>query len=580
MEKKLIQIANDLFGLAQRTEKEFLSFGESVFSLVNLNREHGERAEKLVRSIEDGTLMDLNVFKHLVGNVGGDRQSISEIFKDMDIRLQQLDGQIKDILGLHENLKKVCTNLDVIGLLMKIESAKLTGQSFNSVIGSLEDLGNKINRNYLDIGKHSESIHLQINELRVNLHKWLQHLLSRESTTMRGKGEDLLAEMENRQSHILESSRSIHELGSQIAPEISDMVQILQFHDISRQQMEHVSHALERVSGHVAKRSDINGDEPDHFGCYRDTKILELQISQLEHVIDESNEKAQQLSEKINNTAQIMQQQTTLSEKLEEMMGQENDGLHDVNLYFNGLMGELTEMRESASSGINSINSIIEAVNDISAVVKIVETHRRELELLTWNTIIMAYNSGSGSMGLGVLSNAIMALTDSVQSEIAENNRIVKTVLDSSTALKELLTQNLTQQLENASKDYENTDNMTDRLQDDLKRIEEVVTQTKTFEEGVEQTIGQVKFDKVVVPELEHFSEMIEDVKKSFLELLPEGYAADHADEIEIARLEQQYTMQSEREIHRSVFQTESTDSAPTSSTDNAGEFGDNIELF
>ncbi|MRR38890.1 methyl-accepting chemotaxis protein, partial [bacterium] len=194
---------------------------------------------------------------------------------------------------------------------------------------------------------------------------------------------------------------------AETAESIAEVVTSLQFHDITRQQIEHVKEAMDDLVPNLTAQS---GDPLKSASEMAD--VCELQEAQLRHAHEELSDAVVRV---VENLRAIARQQARLSDETRVMAGTADRAGSSFFADMENGMGRVTEvLTDNAVANRNlasAMETVVASVRDIAIFVTDIEEIGSEIELIALNSQVKAANTGEGGAALGVLAEAIQHLS-------------------------------------------------------------------------------------------------------------------------------------------------------------------------
>lgn len=579
----LAQASRRLHEVSGSTESEFLAIGSQLHDF------HGRAGEILQMSNE--------VVAQVTGEeVIGAIERLHEILRVMDEYLSHADHESEQgsstfatILGHLDKVgqplagfKKINKSLSMLGISTKIESARL-GQS----AAGFDTLANDVSKLSVQVTEKSNTIMGQKEQLSAAIRQTLLKVVSvaaqqrGDTRSIIGKTNGSLSVLNDINSRCSSAATVISGVSAEVAQSIGEVVTSLQFHDISRQQIEHVQETLDQLSERLTQAA---GNEPrDLIADAGD--LCELQAAQLEHARSELLGAVESI---IGNLRAIVQQESHLSDRTRTIAGVADKV---DSSFFADMEGDLSLVSDALTQNAEENRNLTRAMSDVAGTVgKIsyfvtdIENIGQEIELIALNAQIKAARTGSEGAALGVLAEAIQRLSHETRVHttiVSETLRSITTFIDSlckgvdedaadMEAEVGTMVADLKQLLESLRLINENLVSLLGRMDREVQSLSSDI-EAATGGITVHSTIGRV------------LAEVIELVNRVIAEvrvIIPAATGAARAERLrEVAG---RYTMHSERKIHASFAGSAKADSfnhtgkAETS----ADDLGDNVELF
>lgn len=586
-----------LLRLVSTTEDEFLGIGSrlqdfyartaliSTASLSVTEMVGGEEIKSGIRELVEITDKIRYLLKHL--KVEAEQSSIS--LKETLLMIGKVDEPMA-------GFKKIMKILHVLGTSTKIESARLgeLGTSFQNVADDVENLAVQIN---------DKSVRILIEN--ISLSDKIKQTLNRMSEIDTVKDEDVNLVMHQIRSHLdiisgvhrkcSETSEVIAASSSEVSAKIYEIVTSMQFHDITRQQLEHVLEALTDLESKITL--SINQSDNSSGFCTIDNEIAgevygvcKLQSAQLLHARDLLTNAVSGIVDKLTG---IASSERAIAEQTRSIIAT-SDGADDSLLVEieKSLQPVIELLAESASANRNladAVSSVAETVSQISTFVNDIEMIGEDIKLIALNSQIKAALAGKEGSALGVLAEAIQRLSIDACVQTAAVTDTLNQITRATDAL-------LNGVSADTSRDDTDIELMAYRLKTLIESIRTIndnvvstLARTDTSVHELSNDIDSATFGITVHNEVAREIECITAELGQITERIRE-YAPDLT-EVDLEALSGRYTMNSERKIHAAITGTSlalfGDSSEPdvqfdsdTSAMEDNSELGDNVELF
>lgn len=226
-------------------EEEFLALGAGI---QKFSRDAKDLAAQAAALTELTAGEDLS---HVVEALGYELGQINEVCgfsrREADVqRLVLIMGLIDTLKARMGNFRKIVRTLQVLGVTTRIESARLgdKGRGFMNLAVQVDSLGQNIVDSWAKIDADSKGLkeHVGTALSRTQTLVREQELVAGQAL---GKGRENLDTLNRLTAHSGEVSQRLSKHASEISAHVGSVVASLQFHDIARQQVEHVSEAVE-----------------------------------------------------------------------------------------------------------------------------------------------------------------------------------------------------------------------------------------------------------------------------------------------------------------------------------------------
>jgi methyl-accepting chemotaxis protein len=588
----LRNIRGEQLALTGSTEEEFLVIGAGLHDFqrraVNItgvaqdlvNLVTGEEIVNGIKSLDRIVgLMDF----FLTNALGKNEQSYSTLSRVVEV-LNDLDDPLT-------GFRKINKTLRMLGICTRIESTRLAegAEGFDNLASDVQQL-------YLQINEKASSVNDRKKVLGVIVRQAIDRVRMIESEqraevgAMLGRASSSLKVLAEVNAKCAGVASSITTASKDVSRNMAEVVMSIQFHDITRQQLEHAGEALADLCCRLERigTTGTGAIDPDTIFCEA-LAVSELQAAQLTHAASELSAAVENILENLRGVAGM---EEAISIEARNMAGSADAS---GSSFFKDMESNLTSVAVALQRSASENRSLVVAlegvdgtIEEISLFVDSIETIGEEIELIAINAQIKAARTGEDGSALGVLAEAIQRLSLDARSQTSTITGMLKSITDASgdlcrdvaaetsameTGVLEITANlgELLQMLSKVNKKFmsllENIGSSVGSLNADIGSAAAGIT--------VHQRIGAV-LDKVI-DELAGLVSMIRPKVQS-----SPGAAAP----VNLADLAGRYTMHSERKIHAELAaakiggDSDVVSAIPLPPVEAAGEFGGNVELF
>jgi len=576
--------------LAGATEREFLQIGSDMQAIY-------QRAATLSQTAHD-----------LVEVASGDRvhsliAQLRQILAEMETYLAQTQVQngnyctafgsvehlLLQIAEPLEGFKRMSKKLYILEVLIKIESS------------NIGDLGGEFINLALDINTLTQQIKDKSNTIEEN-RSLLATIIAKNSQvagaalatqerlvrSTLGNTSTSIAELEAANQRFFELGSTVATTSADNSNHISQVVQSMQFHDIFRQQVEHVVEALEGLQPALADFGPGVLDEDQVAAMVgRVGDVCELQEAQLQFAATELYTAVTTI---VSNLSEISAQQGLLAREIYNhsglSQGSSRSFIDDVSFH----MAAITELLTTCASTNSDLATIMEEVTDtvdtITDFVADIEAIGDDINLIALNARIKAASTGPEGASLCVLAEEIGHLS---HGDAQRTSLITTTLTEIHTTTSALFAEttsgeaNLSARLIDMKAALSDTLATFARMGSDLQSLlAQVQNQVNTLSVEIERITGGIDVHQ-------RCRLMADEVVASLQQIFGQAralYPASAAFKEDLRLMASRYTMESERKIHENIahkhgVQTSAhqAEPAPGSQTTDS-EFGDNVDLF
>jgi methyl-accepting chemotaxis protein len=581
-------ITEQLTRITENSEQNFLEIGSKLQKYLTCSRELSKFSsnaatvnsnENLNKSISELTFLLKKISKHFLNSseeVKTDKEELLHVLKEVEVIVDELSG-----------FKKVVKQLRMLGVSTKIESSRLGNDEygFYALAENVDKLSTLINDKVASIIGKISLLSTEIKRATTDLQK-LEIEQRQQSVIILNHATLSLETLEKKYNLTSQKTESISYSSQNVNQNINEIVTSIQFHDITRQQIEHVSEVITELS----EKSNTNlceNNSPkiaDEFAFVHD--VCELQSIQLKNSIDEFELAVLNI---ISNLKKVEKNITEIFDDSCELLNErdaeeEGDSLWLVRNELTTISNGIIRNDEVGNDLAKSTMSVVGMVHDLSEDIGEIEDIGTEIEMIALNAIIKAAHTGSNGLALGILAESIQKLSLDAKSycgnaskflvRIAESSKSLSVNMQSATGDEESLSIISTnKKIDEMINSMMNTEQATMELMVKFKTdILDLRNEIKSTTEGI--TIHQTTRHSI--------NQVLEILKSITGELQSKGnFNPDR--ERNTKDLFNKYTMHSERNIHHKFTVGENYTTNPNPSFGSEKDIdglGDNVELF
>ena len=601
--------------LSGSTEEEMLAIGEKLQNFhqqaSKISSLSADVAARISGEEMKPVVEGLNAVSSMVEGIGGSFDEEKDILCAILVNL----ALIRDPLV---EFGRVVRNLNILGIFIKIEMAGLgnTGLAFDTLPEEVRRIATLISTKTGSLIDKTDTLipALNINTALIENYKSQQEGQSRLVLDKISKDMDLISQRKDLSAATI---MGIAAKWRQTTASIGEIVQSMQFHDITRQRIEHSCDALKNLRLRTAdwkkerriwrrlyhlfkspgKLSENNG--PGRFSVANlvaDT--CNLQRAQLQNA---KNDFASAIERILDNMKNVAFYAGTISEEIMKISGKQEgeEGSFILKLErdvdsLSHSIGAFAQIKKDLSAAMNTLTK---TAADMSVYMKEMEKISIEMQILALNASIHAAHIGDQGVALGTLA-------DSIHTMAAETAAMVIKIVA-----------NLREAIVNAEKlaamaDAENSesDRITGRIKNSLgqmllplKKIDaEIEALLPSIDKSgnalaadIQDLISTVTVHHKVTSGIERVEASLEKAVKIMKVKSDKNMVSDKAGLLK--DLASQYTMQSEREtllLAAGIVQDqlspdpvsqkscEAQTAEAKEGADKGDDLGDNVELF
>ena len=437
----LRSLGSDLESLGKSTEGEFLSIGEKLQSFYqragNISKISSSVAS-LMSGEELGTVIEgfrnvIDRMKRLEGESRRNTETLREVLGNLADLNHQVDG-----------FHKIIRRLPVLCVSTRIESARLGDQD-----SGFEDLADEVGKLSLEIENRLFQLLESSESLSHLIGQTLSKVLDLEATQQTQAGIVLDKTMSSLES-LLEkhglSARAAGQISTRykaVSQRIGEIVTSMQFHDITRQRIEHAQQALAGLCAH--ERSARNeGQQEDGEGAKTEGEsetgkgrgflfgwnpgrmrpkgigehlrlvgdVSDLQIVQLHSAREELVSAVNNILDNLSALADLVAE---MAQETSEMAGAADETGHSfltgVEAGFSSVASNLKTYGETGQELSLAMGLVGGMLGEMSGHTGNIEAIGEKIKLIALNATVKACRIGDEGATLGVLAEAIHQLS-------------------------------------------------------------------------------------------------------------------------------------------------------------------------
>jgi len=569
---RLEECSGILIGLNEKTETDFIHLGDTLDSnnedIKNIILESEEVLSIItgneLEEITESLTTNIETIKDLFKKQDDESRRIWDSFMEMKELMKSAFAQLKDF-------SKSTNKIQVFGISTRIAISRFTKNvmDFKSLADNITQMSDTVKSKMNQIERSIETL---FELLDSNIKKIDEIDLRRKEL-----GEDAIIDMKNSVFSLKKNYQEnfnkieeIHKIGKGIESKISGIVTSVQFHDISRQRLEHVIEALndqkELITG-----NDINIEKQLPEMKY----IIDLELIQLD---DTKRSFLDEISNAKNSLEELNISFTGMSRLLTgNHEGREKtDFLEDIGNQIRKIMKDLNSTHHYEKELLNSMTQVNKRLMEIRQWMEDLDVIGIEIDMIAQNARIKAFHAGVEGRELGVIAESIQQLSIDVRVRIKKITQLLYQLLnmtrgdDEGIVSEEEEEYSILNKIGKMMNDHlESLKRKNFQLKESLNKIITIRNQlNRNFKEALTHFNVDELFNKEINKSYALLKEMSFEIKKAFKNELPEI----EQEKMEVLR--KRYTMERERKIHESIH------SKGLKKLDNEDFFSDNVDLF
>ncbi len=587
--RRLKELTPLVGGLVRDKEDTFLDLGQKVYEVNAQAREFCSEAGKLT-DLSSGRLIESVLDEIRSSFVQMQRICKESGFEDgMDYLRRTLES-VHALERLMAEFRQVVRNLRMMGVSTRIESARMDegSRGFETIAEELEQLAQHVVTHTYRIQGETKALSGRV----ARAQEGLGQILSLQKQCADGFFSSISRDIGRLEAMEVKAAATASELAGrmeEIGSSVGEMVASIQFHDITRQRVEHVEEALQEVLCIIDRQSEEGRQFSDAELVSWFGDVVGLQSSQLRSAVEHFCEAVESLVTHLHGVGERI---ADLDAKLHGLI-EAPDATGGST--FESMERHLTKVghsfRRSAREGRRigeTMDSLVNTVSELALFIEDIEEIGNEVELIALNANVKSAHTGEEGKSLGVLAGAIHKLSHDACSKSRQVAGVLKEIQASAGVLHELALRAM---------DTEPVNRLTSDIDESVKKllgIDEEIREAfaralqlgTTMEGEISRLVPTITLHQMIETDSTQIeSALLEMAAESRDNAHPEA-SAKRSNRLE--QLLERYTMDSERLVHQALLQEASGgdegedeeqvvlfgEAAPES------EYGDNVELF
>lgn len=565
-------LSGELVRIVDDAEPRFLDLGGRLQALYADADGLVERTRRAAAAVggdgETGLLAHLDGMAH-------------DALADLNERRESIGGRLGEAMGSAEQLARladICAtmgktgmSLNVVGLNIAVESSRsaASGEMFSVFTEEIRGLSRRISGISESIRDASAKTRRDQLAARGKIRAGLDALsrLIVEAETIVSASMDRIRELMDRSRRALERSA---ENSREIGRLVGEVVVAIQFHDISRQKVEHVAAALAD-----AVRLLERSEEPPPAVRGRVHRLLSLQGRQLREVVDEIFAARRQAADAFGNLESLVADLVADAALLDV----DEDAEGRLDLHRQGLEKGLRQLRELLEAGRDMDREVRRIAEEGADAASGLSEHIDRVRAISFDLHLKAINAVVKSARLFDEGRALEVLAQEVSKLSAQSGGFVDDVVE---ILESLVALSLDLDLMDAGEEEAAGRNLAEGLDEMARRFDEFQVDAAVAPERARTLQTEIDAAGRTLGFLDELgaalSERIGELASVVERFAPwaRSALAGSAETIEQAAL--RYTMESERRLHVRHFGEVGPDEADTLGVELFGEDGSEDE--
>lgn len=588
--------AGELETLTDRTESHFLLIGEGLLDFHRRSKEMSNRAHEVANWMAGDGL----------GGIHAELTDLSEKMtrqlKEMrlaternDLILQEVTGLLTDLLQPLCGFRRAVKKLFALGIATQIESSRLIQDNSDQrpLDEELNNLADAIKASSHKVTTRRESLGRIVAQAQ-SVARTLRIRQSESAEEIGGQVRSTLAYLKRKGLSSADKVESLSRRADDISSSIGEIVSSIQFHDITRQQVEHVRIALRDLAGELEKRPDDSSTEDRLILAGAVAEVCGLQSAQLLHARKELNgavhsiiDSLQGLSISVTGMAKEARQAAGMAE------GSGNTFFAELRTAIDTVASTLGEEADAKLQLMSAVDIVTREVSDMSDLVNDIERNISAMKTVAINASIDATNGGDKGAVLGIISDEIQQISQNLLSHSHDMHGGLEAVISAARTLREATAgedKERLEQIRRLTNDFRALLSLVqDKDADIVSLLQSMDEQAWRLADEINQTAASISvhrtFNQIIDKSLIDLDHIIQQGPESAAMPVSKG------DSPIFNGLIARYTMQSERKVHQACHDWSPAPHVLTAKPTVFGagrkriassneDLGDNVELF
>ncbi|MBF0456326.1 MAG: hypothetical protein HQK99_00335 [Nitrospirae bacterium] len=585
--KSLLKMADELIGISKATETEFLELGASLQDFSFACIENSSMAGNLVNAIDSGSGFNVHSLKELFEKVYEEIEISSRLILEGSKEMNFIIDDLHKVVSMEEFFRKLSKTISIIGTLIRIETARVGNAEFNIMTDLVDTLAKQILKGTDEIIGSVKTAETFVADANDRLAPFIE-TAGKELGSVKEHVNVILGELDTMSTQAKWLCERISSRAYSISPEVGEVVASIQFHDITRQQIEHVSEAFHDIDARIATFD--SEDENGKFILIRwVTEAIKIQIGQLNFVLNETQKAAVTISGSLSKVSELSEAQAedALTITAEEETG--NNKIALVGSALDALVRVLVAVNDMTVNLLESVKKTGTNLQGMAGHLENIESISENMNLMALNAMIKVSRVGDAGRGLGVLANEISNLSADANVKITDCAGLISSILDRSSHIKAYLTDELSARLETSKTVADQTGHAIEAVMQQDKEViasmNKISASAAHLKVDIENVIKKINFSNIIQCTVNEVINELERILGEVMATIPGHIHDDVNFAPDLQEMLNRYTMSSERDIHTGAAAPEGGDallwdeSCP--SPDKPGDgMGDNFELF
>jgi methyl-accepting chemotaxis protein len=575
--------------MAGTTEDEFLQIGSEMQSFYQRSTDISLLSNQLVDVVSGDAVQSLTGrLQQMMADMEAYLAEARTRSSDSCSTLEQVQGLLEKLSEPLDGFQKMNKALRMLSISTKIESARLgeMGAGFVNLAMDVEKLSHQVNDKSAAILAHRRLLATLIDS-NLSTVRSSEFAQDAEVASSLSSAVSSLQELVSVNERCTQFGATVSTISSEVSDNISEVVSSMQMHDMTRQQVEHIVEALERLSGDLSVSEAATVDEERRQVLIVESgDVCELQEAQLRFA---SAELYTAVCAIVDNLRDVANKQSMMAHETRSVAGvADSSGTSFVDVMSEGMTaitGALASCASADQDMCDTMKKVAQTIGEIATFVTDIEMIGSEIDLIALNAQVKAAHTGPDGAALGVLAEAIKRLsdeavrhTDSVAETLKNINTSTEHLTLDAESEEEHLISRVTSMREEVAEILRSLAAMNSEL---FTILSELSDRVASLTDDVEKATSGIDVHERSKVMSDGVLDSLEQIVSQARRIVP----ASSEFKQNLRHMEERYTMESERHIHEALARKRSGQAAVIEQNvvkagSDDSEFGDNVDLF
>lgn len=414
--RRLQQMLPALAEFGKREEAQFVAIGEDLGSFLHrsrgIARYSGEVIDALLRQDGDEVLLSLS---ELMDGLEAHIVELLTTARLQEESLQQLIAHIQQIEAPLQSLSKVVKILYSLSFSTRVEGTQGHSTVVSQTLAEdLKELAIKIDSKTMAV-RDRLKIMMSLAQRAREKTQAMAEVSLREAGINLQQCRCLIVVVTSRRAAAIADARFLNDDTVTIAAAIDEVISAVQFHDITRQQVEHVQRALQDFCDALA------GDAVPEIFEAEAKDLCRIQAAQLRHTRHELVAAVRRIISSLRGIAPSVKHLAHKTHRLSATTETTGASLFsDIDPVLAVVTGIIDEADLEGRQVVGAVAAVLDVLNELSQLLRDVESIGIEMKMISLNAGITAAHNQKRGAGLGVIARSVQTLSSEVLSRTDE----------------------------------------------------------------------------------------------------------------------------------------------------------------